>query len=239
MKCVFSREMMILPSQCDFSGRLGVPDAFGLFMDIATEHAEALGIGTRVLMERDLFWLTSRTRARFLKRPRMTETVTVSTWPETPERSRCNRDYVIERGGEVLVEGKTEWMVTNLKTGRLHPADSVFPEGLELETRRVLPEPFMRLNEDFTGAEDVGTYVVRSTDIDLGGHMNNVAYLRALAGAFSAEAWRAMDVHELEAAYRRPCFEGDELLLQRRDAADGVELRFSREGVTVLTARIR
>ena len=238
MKCVYSREMTILPSVCDFTGRLSVPDTFALFMDIATEHAETLGIGLGALAQRDLFWLTARTRARFIRRPRMTERVTLSTWPETPERSRCNRDYLVTANGETLIEGKTEWMVMNMKTGRLHPADSLFSGDLDLEDRRVLPGPFMRMDEDFSGAKDLGTYTVRATDIDIGGHMNNTAYLRVVAGVFSTEEWKALNIRELEAAYRTPCFEGDALMIQRRETDAGVELRLSREDRTVLLVRL-
>ena len=239
MQGYFERELTILPSMCDAAAKLGVPNAFALFMDIATEHAEALGIGMNGLMKQGLFWLTVRTRIRFIERPALTETVTVRTWPETPERSRCNRDYAILRDGRAIVEGKTEWMIMNMKTGRLSPVNGVFPEDLELLEDRVLPEPFMRMTDDFDGAGTLGTYTVRSTDIDLGGHMNNAAYIRAIAGMFSSQDWQAMDIHEMEVSFRAPCFEGETLLVQRRDTGEGVEIRLSREGKTVLLARIK
>ena len=238
MQGYFEREMMILPSMCDATARLGVPNAFALFMDIATEHAEALGIGMNGLMKQGLFWLTVRTRIRFIDRPALTETVTVRTWPETPERSRCNRDYAILRDGKIIVEGKTEWMITNMKTGRLHPVDGVFPEGLALLQDRVLPEPFMRMADDFDGAQALGRYTVRSTDIDLGGHMNNAAYVRTIAGLFASKDWQGLGIREMEVSFRAPCFEGETLEAQRRDTDGGVELRLSREGRTVLLARI-
>lgn len=80
---------------------------------------------------------------------------------------------------------------------------------------------------------------MRSTDIDLGGHMNNAAYVRAFAGAFSSEEWKALRVHEAEAASRAPCYEGDTLRLQRRSADGALELRASLPGgKTVLHARV-
>ena len=238
MKCEYSRSLTVLPSMCDASGRLGVPDTFALFMDIATEHAEQLGIGMNGLMKQGLFWLTARTRVRFHRHPAMVETVTARTWPEKPERSRCNRDYVLEANGEILAEGKTEWMIMNLKTGRLYPTDSVFPEDLELLEDRVLPGPFMRMSDDFTDLDDFGSYTVRSTDIDLGGHMNNAAYVRAIAGAFSASAWQEMDIHEMEVAFRAQCYEGSVLRIQRRAGEAGTEVRLSCDGKTVVLARI-
>ena len=223
---------------CDASGRLGVPDAFALFMDVATEHAEILGVGMHGLMRRDLFWLTARTRLRFHRRPALVEQVTAETWPEKPERSRCNRDYRLTQGGETLIEGKTEWMILNLKTGRLFPTDGVFPGDLRFSEDRVLPGPFTRLMDDFEGAEDFGAYTVRSTDIDLGGHMNNAAYVRAIAGAFSTEAWNALNIREMEVAFRSPCFEGNVLRIQKRQQEGITEIRLSCEGKTIVLARV-
>lgn len=234
----YARELTVLPSMCDGEGLLGVPNTFALFMDIATEHAEALHIGMNDLMPRGLFWLTVRTKLRFYRRPRLTERVVAATWPETPERSRCNRDYLLTAGEETLVEGRTEWMIMNLRTNRLHPADGIFPEGLTLDDARVLPGPYMHMDEAFDGAEEMGTYTVRSTDIDLGGHMNNAAYARAIAGAFTSEEWRSMRVSEMEIAFRTPCYEGSALQMQRRRTPEGVEVRLSCEGKTVALARI-
>ena len=237
MQGYYERDMTIPPSMCDFEGRLGVPNTFALFMDVATEHAEALGIGMSILGKQGLFWLTVRTRIRFYDRPRMSETVRLRTWPEPAERSRCNRDYAMLRGDRAIVEGKTEWMVMDLRTNRLHPVDGLVPKDLELPAP-VLPEPFLRLSEDFEGAGDMGRYAVRSTDIDLGGHMNNAAYVRAIAGAFPSKEWRALNIREMEVAFRSPCFEGETLDIHRRDADGGTELRLSREGKTIALARI-
>ena len=234
----YARELTVLPSMCDGEGLLGVPNAFALFMDIATEHAEALHIGMNDLMPRGLFWLTVRTKLRFYRRPRLTERVVAATWPETPERSRCNRDYLLTAGEETLVEGRTEWMIMNLRTNRLHPADGIFPEGLTLDHARVLPGPYMHMDEAFDGAEEMGTYIVRSTDIDLGGHMNNAAYVRAIAGAFSSKDWQAMNIREMEVAFRSPCFEGETLEIQRRTTDAGTDVRLSRDGKTIVLARI-
>ena len=238
MKAIYESELTILPSMCDAEGKLGVPDAFGLFMDMAAAHAEHLGTGFKDMMPRGLFWLTVRTKLRFHRRPELIETVRAITWPETPERSRCNRDYILKKGDETLIEGKTEWMVMNTRTGRLWPADSVFPADLEVSEERVLPEPLSRLSDDLQDAEELGTYTVRSTDIDLGGHMNNAAYVHAIAGMFSSADWKALDIREMEVAFRTPCFEGEVLRVQKQPTPEGLAIRLSREGKTVLLARI-
>ncbi len=234
----FSKEIAILPSLCDSSARLGVPDTFALFMDAATEHACALGCGIDVLGPRGLFWLTVRTRVRFYRRPDMLERVTLATWPEVPGKLRANRSYTIEKDGAPLAAGRTEWAVLDQSTGRLHPMADVFSADADAFPEPVWSEPFTRMAD--APLEEFARYVVRSTDIDLGGHMNNAAYLRALAGTYSREAWQAMDVRELEIAFRAPCYEGDTLIWQRREAEDGaLMLRAAlADGKTIALARL-
>ena len=40
------------PSICDYSGKMGIPGIFDLFQDIATEHAEMIGVGFEDMKKR-------------------------------------------------------------------------------------------------------------------------------------------------------------------------------------------
>lgn len=84
-----------------------------------------------------------------------------------------------------------------------------------------LAEPYARIAEDFSGCEIIDTYKVKSTDIDVGQHLNNAAYARILFGAFSCEELAAMDIHDAEIAFRSPCYESDDLTLYKRPCDDG------------------
>ena len=217
MKNRLDHDMVIPASRCDATSCIGIPDCFAAFMDLATEHAEQLGIGLGLLDSDGLFWLTAKTKIHFYRRPRMNEPVTFSTWPELPERFSCNRDYSITKDGELLVAGKTQWAMMNTRTGRLQAMEGVFPAELTMAEDRVLPEPFARVKGDFP-EEPFGEVRVRSIDIDLGGHMNNAAYVREFAGLFSTKEWQALDIHELEIHYRKSCYEGDILQFRMHDA---------------------
>ena len=239
MNRTYSHPITILPSVCDATARLSVPGAFSLFMDVATEHADALGISMRQIGAKGLFWLTVRTRIRFYKRPGMLESAEITTFPEDPGKLRCNRDYVLSQNGKILIEGKTEWAILETQTGKLHTASDIFPGDLTPEAKPVWDEPFSRISDDFSAAEAFGTYTVQSTDIDLGGHMNNAAYIRAIASLYPCEQWNAMEIREMEAVYRAPCFEGDLLRVYRRQAENITDLRMANaEDQTVLLARI-
>ena len=238
MNELYQTPYIVLPGASDASGRLGLHSAFSVFMDLATVHADLLGFGYRDLVKRGLFWLTVKTKVHFEKRPRMDDEVMLRTWPEAPGKVRCNRSYEILRDGVTLVRGKTEWAVINTATQELVPIDGIYPEGLALDRPTACAEPFARIRDNFDGAAPYAEYRVRSIDIDVGGHMNNAAYVRELIASFSNSELKAMGVRDIDVIFRKPCYEGDVLSFCRRDTEDGIDVRVSKDGETVLLARL-
>ena len=169
----------------------------------------------------------------------MADTITGETWPEPAEKIRCNRDYRLRDGNEVLAVGKTEWAVVNVKTGKLHPAPDIYPAGLEMRADAVWDESFTRLRDDFDGVPVFSRYTVCSTDIDVGGHMNNVAYVRCLAGAFSTKEWDERNVRDLEIHFKASCYEGQVIEMQRRERDGGTDIRMSVAGKTAVLVRMQ
>ena len=233
MEVSCSYERTITPSICDYDGRLSVPDCFGLFMDAAAIHAAELGVGIADMSRRGLFWLTVRTKVHFLRRPQMLERVTVWTRPIEPEKVRSIREYRLTKDGELLAEGKTEWTVVETPAGKIHPMQDVFPESVEMASAPAFAEPFCRIGPGFRAEEGFGSYTVRSSDIDVGGHMNNVAYLHALFGMLSAAERKSLPQNTVEIAFRAPCFEGETLSCFRRAAEQSAEFAMVKPDGTV------
>ena len=236
MQQVFEQQTDISPSLADSQGLLSYPGAFALFQDLAASHAERLGIGLKAMTEKKFFWLTVRTKIVFLSRPALGETVTARTWPEKPGAVRCNRSYEISRGEDILIRGRTEWAILNIETRGITPSEGLFP-ALPFDRGPACTEPFARIPDRFEGLEPFAEYQVRSTDIDVGGHMNNAAYLRALFGAFSSRELQDMTLRSVDAVFRAPCFEGETLSVYRKEQTDSLDLRVARGEETVLLAR--
>ena len=239
MKERMDKRVLIMPSMCDSTARLSYPGTFSLFMDVAAEHAESIGVGMKPMLEKSLFWLTVKTKVRFHHRPNMMECVTVSTWPGIPERMRCERYYTIASDSGLLAEGKTEWAIMDTSSGKLKSVSGIYPEALQLTNDTVCDGPFARISEDFVNCDELGTYAVRPSDIDLGGHMNNAQYVRALFDAFSCEKLKKLPIGEVDVVFRVPCFEGDVLSIRCRHTDDGMEMGLIRgDGRAAIVARI-
>ena len=237
MESVYEQRRFLGPSVCDASGHLSYPGAFGLFQDMAAAHAELLGVGFEAMAARQYFWLTVKTKVVFLRRPKLDETVLLRSWPEKPGSIRCHRSYELWREDTLCLRARTEWAVVDVGTRALIPPGALFPAELAYPPS-ACEEPFARIpprTEDFTPC---GEYRVRSTDIDVGGHMNNAAYLQAVFGALSSAEIAAREIRSVDAIFRASCFEGETLAVQRRESGGCLDLRLSREGESIFLARL-
>ncbi|MBQ2528289.1 MAG: hypothetical protein II544_06015 [Spirochaetales bacterium] len=216
----YTTELQIMPSQVDYENRLRYHETFNVFMDLANRHAEILGIDQNTLMNKGLFWLTVKTRICFHRRPKMSDRIQAQTWPVKPSSVRSDRCYRILDDDGLLAEGRTEWAIMDMNTGRLANMKDMFPQELVFNEEPFSIEDFPRIaacDETYTLKSK---YTVISSDIDMGQHMNNVAYVRALMGMFSVQELKDMDIREISVIFKTSAHEGDVLSMLYRKEGD-------------------
>lgn len=235
----YCTDIRIMPSQTDFVNRLGYYETFRMFMDLANSHAEKLGIDQLTLMNRNLFWLTVKTRIRFYRRPLMSDTVEGQTWPLKPGSLRTDRCYRLCDSQGPLAEGRTEWAIMDLSKGRLANLTEIFPQDLVFNEESFPIEDFPRIVPADGSYEIKGTYGVTSSDIDMGQHMNNAAYVRALIGMFSVQELKDMDIKEITVVFKTSAHEGDVLSMPFRRTGNTMETGlYFQDGKPSLLAQI-
>ena len=235
----YSTQITVMPSQTDFINRLGYYETFRLFMDLANMHAEKLGVDQLTLMNRSLFWLTVKTRIRFYRRPGMSCRVEGQTWPVKPLSLRTDRCYRLLDDEGPLAEGRTEWAIMDLSKGRLANLADLFPTELEFNEESFPIEDFPRIMPADDTYEVKGTYKVTSSDIDMGQHMNNAAYVRALLGMFSVQELRDMDIKEITVVFKTSAHEGDVLSMPLKRTGNTIDTGlYFQDGKPALLARI-
>ena len=222
MENMLKQELFVTVSHCGANGVMTADRLLEFFQDMASRHGEGLGVGLDSMTARNRFWLTVRSRVRIFRAPRLGETVTGATWPAAPGLLRCDRYYTVTGAdGSLLADGRTEWAVFDTEAGRVTSPKGIFPEGLEYRTDTAGGGAFEKLPTDFADAPQVRAYTVPSTDIDVGRHLNNVAYARILLGSRTVEQRLAKPAVCLELCYRQPCFEGETLSVRARETETG------------------
>lgn len=240
MPCKMQKDLNVLISQCDNTAKMSIPSIFAFFGDLASEHAPQIGLGFDTLAEKGLFWIAVRTKIKIHRRPEMSEAFRAATWPEAPGKVRCVRYYTLsDTDSHIVAEGKSEWAIVDLSTGRPHKLSEIYPEELRHLTDTVCDGAFCKIDENTDSAEQFSSYTVRSTDIDIGNHMNNAAYTRAVFGSFTCAELEDMSINDIEINFKAQCYEGDELLFYKRKTEGTLEIIILRpDGKCAATARL-
>ncbi len=231
-------DQKIMLSHCGNGLQLSLPAAADMFMDMASLHDYTLGSGSEALKSRGMQWVAVKTQIRIYRMPSLYEDVQLKTWPKISGKLRVERNYSIKNGEELLVSGRTQWIVMD-DNKKIHPLSEATPEGFVPLDEIQFEEPFPTIHKDFSGCPLLGTHLASTSDIDFVGHMNNVAYIRALLSMFSVEELKARPVRELTINYNAYCYRGDTLYFYGRQTDTGMEIAAKLEdGTDVIMAAI-
>ena len=185
----FEKQIVLTPDLCGRRAGLSPLAAFTIFQGIASEHAEAIGVGGAAMAKRGEFWLTVHSRVDFYEPAYLMDALTAQTWPERCEGRdiRCFRSYRLTHGEKTVALGRTQWAILGPEGKILRFEQSGFPADFPFRPGAAIDEPPTRF------------------------HMNNVVYIRLLLDCFSAKELASGMIRTIEAHYASPCLEGETL----------------------------
>ena len=211
-------------SRCDRHYKMRISEILNVFMDIATEHAGALGCGQPVLDKQKLFWMVGYSALQINELPKHNDEVLLTTWPEAVHRGLSYRYYKMEKDGKVLVEGKTLWMLFDYTTMAIASSERSIIVNLPDNKDKCCTFRKNPLIDTYEKHEKVYDYVVGSNDVDVGFHMNNVSYVKSLFGAFNCDEIDSMPIKTFEIKFISQAKEGNTLSIYKRNVEDGIAM---------------
>ena len=159
-----------------------------IFQDIAIEHSIILGISSKTMLEKNLFWVTMRTKFQIIKQPQKGEELELVTYPSSKNMLEYDRDYlIINNAGETLVKATSKWCLVSTKTRQpvmrvkdepFLPVSNLEPlfEGRFYKTEMFVPKFLPDLS-----------YIISPQDIDENWHTSNVVYAKIIEKLLTCE----------------------------------------------------
>ena len=145
--------------------------------DIATLHAEQMGIGRDDMLARGVFWAVIRSRYEIVQPPAHYQVLRVRTWPHSPSRFSFQRDFTLcDENGLTLVKATTEWVLMDLETRKFAKMTDHYDGPDDFSDERVFDGRLRKIASFEEGNRPVRTVVPSFSDIDLNGHVNNARY---------------------------------------------------------------
>ncbi len=202
----FKTKITLYSSYFDYNDRLSTKSILNIFQDVASIHAEELGVGYLAMLEKNLYWVLSRIKIDILKMPEANQTVVVETWPHVKGRIDFDRDLKItSENGEVLIIGSSKWCVINTETRMLQRTENVNYNGeycldVNYEGRfDKITLPSAELDPQFT-------HIVRFSDLDHNKHMNNINYANLVLSAVENKKYTHFEIN-----FNNECVLNDEI----------------------------
>ncbi len=141
--------------ECDINRRWKPSAFFQHLTETAGKHADRLGCGYEIMFARNLFWVHSRMKIKFLRFPMDGEQITITTWPKTIQQKLFFvRDYQIHAAdGSQLAAASSAWLVIDATSRRMVPPLTTGLNLPSLPERVGLDEPLERLSVEDGGEE--------------------------------------------------------------------------------------
>lgn len=201
------KEYNIESSDIDPNHELKLSSLFRMMQDAATDAVHALGHGLKAMENDNLMWVITRHELEIYRNFKFTEKVVVKTYAGKDMLFIFPRYFQIENEkGEILMRASSTWCVLsslNRKVVTKPFGNEKFPlEHLdgELELPIKIQCPLLNKNED---------RIVRYSDVDLNGHLNNTKYIEYVLDLHSLDFLNSHQIKRFVINYEHEAKYGD------------------------------
>jgi acyl-ACP thioesterase len=214
------------------------------FQDNSSLHAANLGASVEWLYsEHRSAWVLMRFRLEIDRYPKLSQDISVESWPQDP-KGFYERDFIIRgQGGETLVRAASTWVIVNLDTRKIKRERFLDFHNVEICRDRAIGGGVGSL-KPMADAETLGEKTMCYSDIDYNNHVNNARYLDHIMDCFPMDMHRDHAVRAVEMHYINEAHPGDVIVFRRKClAADSgkriyVDGMLKTDGAAIFTAAI-
>lgn len=205
---VFKKEYEVNSLLVNFRGQLGLYAILNLLQDIAWSHANVLGLGYESISKQSLIWVLTRQKLVMNKWPKWGEKISIETWIR-PHDLYALREFSVYKNDELIGESTTSYVTLNSETRRPVKFDrsgftNYGTRALEISAEKI---PVMAEYQNLI------SFKVRNSDIDINKHVNNTRYAQWLLDSIPQEWHSGFDLHEYEVNFLAETKLGDEIAL--------------------------
>lgn len=238
---VYSHTYGLTAGECDATSHMPATLLTEKIIEVATEHADRLGLGYANLEPHGLAWVLSRVTIEMEAWPAVGDEYTVTTWVEGFNRLFSERVFeVTGTGGKVFGRVRSIWAAIDVKR-RVAGDLSVFDvEQFIARDKETLPVARQRKMPAVDRAEAlVESYTFKWCDLDFNRHVNTVRYIEHILNMLPREVYETAMIQRFELAFIAECLYGDTVdILRSGYPGNHVSIDIVHNDRRMVTARI-
>jgi medium-chain acyl-[acyl-carrier-protein] hydrolase len=212
---IYQETKTIRAYDVDFNNKIKISSVFNLLQDVASVHADLLGLGFQDLNKLDLGWVLSWVKLNIERYPSFGDSITIKTWPRCKFKLYSMRDYSMQdTGGKILLNATSAWLPINTKSKRIIDTKNL-PRVINYQPDLIAVEEFP--DKIITGAtqEILLHKKFKYTDIDINQHVNNTRYIEMILDCYPADHYAVNQIKSFEISFSSESFFDDEIEITR------------------------
>ncbi|MCM1504900.1 MAG: thioesterase [Muribaculum sp.] len=195
-------DYFLTAGECSPEGTIPVTLIANRLIEIATMHANQLGVGYERLLEDGTAWVLSRLSIEMLRWPEVNKPYSLRTWVEGYNRHFSERDFEItDSEGRVLGYARSVWMTINIRTRQGGQLNGLEKLGEVVSDRPCPIAKCPKLTAVDPSVAKVNEYTFRYTDCDFNRHVNTVRYIELLLDQWDLQFHDTHRMHRLDIAF--------------------------------------
>lgn len=218
------RDFFLTAGETDANGLMPMWLIVSRVIEVATDHANILGVGYDELMRHGIGWVLTRLTIEMDSYPRINERYSLETWIEGYNRLFSDRCLAILDGeGNEIGRIRSQWVAIDFKKRSAADLTMLPTEMFVLSQRRssVTHSGKQRpLPEDAESA----TYTFGYSDLDFNRHVNTVRYVCLLLNQLPLTLYDSADIARFEIQFHNECHYGETAVIRRAEPESGRHL---------------
>lgn len=198
----FNKQRYVSSAFIDSSLKMGIAQSVLMIQDNLTECFSKLNCDGIIYRQKfNVFWVFTKTKVQFYRRPNWKEIITATTFPIDNSGFKAHINTQIKDSQQnTLLTANQQACVLDLEKHR--PVKlSTLPYPKEGFSKPIFTQDFEKFNCEYTDDDFCFEQKIRSQLIDMSHHMNNIEYIKLALNTFSDDFLQQNDVDMLEVHY--------------------------------------
>lgn len=226
MQNKFTRRYKLTAADCDAQFELPLAALVQNIIEVATDHANVLGVGYDRLVKDGNAWVLIRLSVELDRMPRVGDDYIITTWVEDFNRHFSRRDFEISIASgdtsEVTGHVVSMWTVIDSTTRKSAPLDSLGNLEKVKNPHGYIPAKAPRVKpRDFMDAEKRYDYRVAVSDTDTNRHLTSMRYIQLMINLWALDHYDHNVISRFEIAFSNEARYDDTVTLSRLDLDTG------------------
>ena len=213
-----SKTYNIVASDCNGQREVTLQFLANKILDVATEHADILGIGYADITSKNQAWVLARLALEMERYPKPYDTLIIETWIESINKHFSERNFSMKDAeGNIYGYARSVWFVIDLTTRKSLDISSFDFLNSCLGEQECPMAKIGKVRPVVTG--EGFTYKVKAGDIDYNRHFNSGKQIEHILNLVSMYELDANYIHRFEISYMNEAHFNQELSLLRYEEA--------------------